>query len=148
MAQGEYVAAENLEIILGQSQFISQIWIYGNSFKSSLVAVVVPNAETLQAFATEKGIAGQFTDLLKNATIIKAIMDGITKKGKEGKLKPYEFPKRIVLFDKEFAAVDGVTPSMKLKRNTLQTLFQSEIDRMYKEIDDEEEAAKKKDASK
>jgi long-chain acyl-CoA synthetase len=143
LAQGEYVAAENLEILLGQSDYISQIWIYGNSLKAHLIAVCVLEPNAAKALAQQKGIQGELPDLCKNPEINKAVLEALTKKGKAVKIKPYEFPKRIHLCDKEFALLDAVTPSMKLKRNVLQQIFQQDIDRMYAEIDEEEKKSKK-----
>ena len=45
IAQGEYIAAEMIELVYGKSPAVGQIWIYGNSYKANILAVVVPNAE-------------------------------------------------------------------------------------------------------
>lgn len=43
LAQGEYVAAEKLEVIFGTaSPYIAQVFVHGDSLQSELVAVVVP----------------------------------------------------------------------------------------------------------
>lgn len=55
MAQGEYIAAEKIEMAYGKSPMVGQVWVYGNSFKSFVVAVVVPSADALAAVAVEKG---------------------------------------------------------------------------------------------
>lgn len=39
---GEYVAAEKIEAAYKKSRLVEQIWVYGNSLESTLVAVVVP----------------------------------------------------------------------------------------------------------
>lgn len=55
LSQGEYVAAEKVEGVYGKSGVVGQIFVYGNSFKSMIVAVVVPNAEAVHAYAVERG---------------------------------------------------------------------------------------------
>lgn len=57
LSQGEYIAPEKLENIYCQSIYISQIFVYGDSFKSSLVAIVVvdPN-EALKWAGGNEGI--------------------------------------------------------------------------------------------
>ena len=45
LAQGEYIAPEKLENVYGQSAFISQIYVHGDSLQSYLVAIVVPDQE-------------------------------------------------------------------------------------------------------
>ena len=42
LAQGEYIAVEKCESICSMSQFVAQIFIYGDSLQSYLVAIVVP----------------------------------------------------------------------------------------------------------
>lgn len=39
---GEYVAAEKIEAAYKKNSLVEQIWVYGNSLESTLVAVVVP----------------------------------------------------------------------------------------------------------
>jgi long-chain acyl-CoA synthetase len=52
LAQGEYVAAEKIELVYAKSPAVGQIWVYGNSYKSFILAVVVPNAEYVFKWAT------------------------------------------------------------------------------------------------
>ena len=40
--------------------FSPQIWVYGNSFESSLVAVVVPEEKKLLAWAAAQGLPEDF----------------------------------------------------------------------------------------
>lgn len=56
LSQGEYVSLETVENKYGQSPLISQVWVYGNSFKSMLVAVIVPNVVPLYEFAMANGL--------------------------------------------------------------------------------------------
>lgn len=53
--QGEYVAAEKLEGVYGSAEAVDQIWVYGSSERSSLVAVVVPDLGHLR-HAREAGL--------------------------------------------------------------------------------------------
>jgi long-chain acyl-CoA synthetase len=39
---GEYVAVEACESTLKKCPMVDQVWVYGNSFESCVVAVVVP----------------------------------------------------------------------------------------------------------
>lgn len=40
---GEYIAVEKVEAVFKKNSNVEQIWVYGNSYESVLVAVVVPN---------------------------------------------------------------------------------------------------------
>jgi len=43
---GEYIAAEKIEAAYKKNEMVEQIWVYGNSFESTLVAIVVPTGQT------------------------------------------------------------------------------------------------------
>merc|ERR1712174_188336 len=50
LSQGEYIAVKSIESTYKKNLFVEQIWVYGNSFESCLVAVVVPNDAKLKGF--------------------------------------------------------------------------------------------------
>ncbi len=43
-----------IESTLGRTEAVEQIWVYGSSYESVLVAVVVPKKPVLQAWAKEQ----------------------------------------------------------------------------------------------
>ena len=55
LSQGEYIAVEKVEQTYQKSPVVGQIWVYGNSFKSFLLAVIVPTAEPTAAWLHSKG---------------------------------------------------------------------------------------------
>jgi long-chain acyl-CoA synthetase len=55
LSQGEYVAVEKLENVYNKSPFVSQIFVYGDSFKSYLVSIIVPDPDCLKTWAKRKG---------------------------------------------------------------------------------------------
>ena len=62
LAQGEYIAAEKIELVYAKSPAVGQVWVYGNSFKSFILAVVVPNAEYIFKWATSQNIWPDVTE--------------------------------------------------------------------------------------
>jgi hypothetical protein len=54
VAAGEYVAVEFIESVLGKCDMVEQVWVYGSSYESVLVAVVVPNRKPLERWAQEQ----------------------------------------------------------------------------------------------
>lgn len=48
MFAGEYIAPERIEGNLKKANIVQQVYVHGNSFESSLVAVVVPHASELR----------------------------------------------------------------------------------------------------
>ncbi|KAF4356822.1 hypothetical protein G4B88_030119 [Cannabis sativa] len=109
LSQGEYVAVENIEGIYLQCPLIASIWVYGNSFESFLVAVVVPERLALENWATTRKLTDDFKSLCEN-------------------------PKAIYLepnpFDMER---DLITPTFKLKRPQLLKHYKDCIDKLYNE---------------
>ena len=55
LSQGEYIAPEKIEQIMQLSQLIAQCFLYGDSFKNSCVAVVIPEEEWVMKWAQGKG---------------------------------------------------------------------------------------------
>lgn len=65
---------------------MSQIWVYGNSYESFLVAVVNPSVEALEHWAEANGIAGDFNSLCENPKAKAYILGELNKIGKEKKV--------------------------------------------------------------
>lgn len=55
LSQGEYIAPSKIEDVYIQSQYIIQIFVYGDSYKSCLVAIVVPNFALIQEVFKTRG---------------------------------------------------------------------------------------------
>lgn len=60
-----------------------QIWVYGNSFESYLVAVAVPNQQVLEDWAKSNGEEGDFTTLCKRPRAQEFILSELTAMGKK-----------------------------------------------------------------
>jgi len=132
LSQGEYVAAEKLENVYGQCGMLDMIWVYGDSYKSMLVAVAVPNEGKLVSWASEKGIKGSFTELCTSEAAKAHILSQLSSIGKENKLKGFEMVKAIHLSPEPFSVEnDLLTPTFKKRRPQLKKAFQSELDALY-----------------
>ena len=59
LSQGEYLAPEKLENAYIQSELVTQIMIYGDSFKNCAVGIVVPDEQALEAWAKAKGLEAE-----------------------------------------------------------------------------------------
>ncbi|KAL1806035.1 hypothetical protein DCAR_0831783 [Daucus carota subsp. sativus] len=133
LAQGEYVAVENLENIYGLVAAIDSIWVYGNSFESFLVAVVNPNIQAIEHWCKENGVSGDFDSQCQNDKVKEYILKELSKIGKEKKLKGFEFIRAVHLdplpFDMDR---DLITPTYKKKRPQMLKYYQNIIDNMYK----------------
>ncbi|KAG2439883.1 hypothetical protein HYH02_010513 [Chlamydomonas schloesseri] len=136
LSQGEYVAVEALESTYKKATVVEQVWVYGNSFESCLVAVVVPAKDVVAAWAKEQGITGEFEKgLLDDPRVNAHVLAELTRVAKEDKLKGYEIVKAVVLDPVQFSVEeDLMTPSFKLRRPQLQAKYQAKLDGMYAAI--------------
>ncbi|XP_070316173.1 long-chain-fatty-acid--CoA ligase 1 isoform X4 [Odocoileus virginianus] len=135
LAQGEYIAPEKIENIYQRSEPVSQVFVHGESLQAFLIAIVVPDVETLGAWAKKRGIVGSFEELCRNKDVKKAILEDLVRLGKESGLKPFEQVKGICLHPELFSIDNGLlTPTMKAKRPELRNYFRSQIDELYSTI--------------
>ncbi|KAK1376630.1 Long-chain-fatty-acid--CoA ligase [Heracleum sosnowskyi] len=133
LSQGEYVSVENLENIYSLVSGIDAICIYGNSYESFLVAIANPNKESLELWARENGVAGDFKTICNNPQAIVYILGELTKIAKENKLKGFEIIKAVHLDPVPFDMERGLlTPTFKKKRAQFLKYYQNVIDDMYK----------------
>ncbi|KAH7620805.1 putative Long chain acyl-CoA synthetase 4 [Nannochloris sp. 'desiccata'] len=131
LSQGEYIAVEKVEGIYSREAAVEQIFVYGNSFESSLVAVVVPNVEAIRSWSSA-GAGATAAQLCADPAVKAKMLETMTATAKEGKLKGFE-QVRAVYLEPELFAVENelLTPTFKLKRPQLQKKYQAEIDAMY-----------------
>ncbi|CAM6096502.1 unnamed protein product [Calypogeia fissa] len=132
LSQGEYVAVENLENIYGQCNVVEMIWVYGNSFESFLVAIVVPKASVLEQWAQSNGVEGSFSELVKNPKCKEYVLKELSATAKSSKLKGFEVVKGVYLEAEPFDLErDLLTPTYKKKRPQLLKYYQRHIDELY-----------------
>ncbi|PWA89832.1 long chain acyl-CoA synthetase 6, peroxisomal [Artemisia annua] len=136
LAQGEYVAAEKIENVYVNSKFVAQCFVYGDSLKSSLVAVVSLDQDVFKAWAAAEGI--EYKDLLQlcnDPRAKAAVLADMTQIAKKAQLRGFECVKAVTLVVEPFTMENGLlTPTFKLKRPQAKAYFSKEIDAMYKEI--------------
>lgn len=155
-AFGEYIAVERVESAYGKAAAASQIWVYGNSFKSFVVAVVVPDAVWAKNTLSSKGLwpddgadepqptTQEFSEKFMQVCgenmeeLKKAVLKNM--KEQEGELKRFERVKDIILelclddLLQGFNVDNGtLTPSFKLKRPALLRKYVDDLKILYAE---------------
>jgi len=139
LAQGEYVAAEKIEMVLAKSPYIGQIFVYGNSFFTQLVAIIVPDFESLVPYAKSQGWPTDDKVALAALPEVKTLLMAEVKKfSAEAKLKSFEVPKDLAVEGTVNELAQGfsiendcLTPTFKLKRPQLLKKYQELINAMY-----------------
>jgi len=76
-----------VEAVYKKSSLVEQIWVYGNSFESILVAVVVPNEDTLKTWAAQNGMEGAFAAICRDRRTHDYLSSELAQTAKAGKLK-------------------------------------------------------------
>jgi len=134
LAQGEYVAAEYLETVYLRSPYVMQIFVYGDSFKNFLVAIAVPDPETVLPWAKGQGIKGDITEVCKDKRTKDLVFNSLAKVAQDAKLKGFERIKNIALEPQAWSIENGfLTPTMKVKRNELQKHYKDVVIQLYAE---------------
>lgn len=140
LSQGEYVAPEKVEAALSRKNLIAQAFVEGNSLKSFLVAIIVPDPETIRPLAQSLGLdTASIGEVCNDARVKKAILEEIESLGSKGskELKGFEIPKVIHLEPELFSVESGIlTPTFKLKRNEARKKYATIIDTLYNSIED------------
>ncbi|KAJ8751983.1 hypothetical protein K2173_000729 [Erythroxylum novogranatense] len=134
LAQGEYVAPEKVENVYTKSRFVSQCFIYGDSFNSSLVAIVAVDPDVLrdQGEWLSYNSLGQLCHDARARAAVLADMDVI---GREAQLRGFEFAKAVTLVPESFTVENGLlTPTFKIKRPQAKAYFADAISTMYTEL--------------
>ncbi|WRX10345.1 AMP-dependent synthetase/ligase domain - like 4 [Theobroma cacao] len=135
LSQGEYVALEYLENVYGTTPIVDDVWVYGNSFKSMLVAVVVLHEDNAKKWANLNGHTGSLSELCSVNQLQSYVLSELKSTAEKNKMRGFEFIKGVILepypFDMER---DLVTATLKKKRNNLLKYYQAEIDALYQKL--------------
>eukprot|EP00249_Psilotum_nudum_P036460 c7416_g1_i1 orf=253-2238(+) len=135
LSQGEYVAVESIENVYNQSPLVESIWVYGNSFESSLVAVIVPNKTDVEKWARDNGLEGDFTSLCNSSKVKGYVLGELDTIAKMKKLMRFEFIRAIYLDPQPFDMErDLLTPTYKKKRAQLFNYYKKIIETLYEEL--------------
>jgi long-chain acyl-CoA synthetase len=138
LAQGEYVAPERIENIYLRSKYVAQSFVHGESLKTCLIAIIVPDQEVLPSEASKAFGIGKLSmdELCKRDDVKKMIMDDLLAVGKAAGLYSFEQVKDIYLSSEMFSVEnDLLTPTLKSKRPKLKEYFKPQISAMYEKLD-------------
>ena len=123
LSQGEFVAVSRLEPLFGNSPLVRQIYVYGNSARAYLLAVVVPTEDALNR-------SGGDIESLKQA-----ISESLQDIAKEAGLQSYEIPRDFLIETTPFALENGLlTGIRKLARPKLKVHYGDRLEQLYTEL--------------
>ncbi|MGW8988408.1 carboxylic acid reductase [Streptomyces zhihengii] len=123
LSQGEFVATSRLEAVFAVSPLVRQMFVYGNSERSYLLAVVVPTADALAQYGGDTAVlkellAGSFQEIAKEAG-----------------LNSYEIPRDVLIETEPFSQGNGLlSDHRKLLRPQLLEKYRRVLEDTYTAI--------------
>ena len=138
LAQGEYVAPEKIENILVRSKYVAQSFVYGDSYQSYLVAIIVPDEEVVKEWYHKNDTKNKQSISLhtscEDLNLRSVIFQDILQCSKDGMLNGFETVRSIYLSSEPFTIENElVTPTFKLKRKEAREKYNSIIEQLYKD---------------
>jgi fatty acid CoA ligase FadD9 len=118
LAQGEFVAVSRLEALYSTSPLIHQIYIYGNSERSFLLAVIVP---------TESGVGTSM------------IAESLRTIARDHQLNGYEIPRDFLIETQPFSLANGLLSGVgKFLRPKLKARYGERLEQLYAAMADDQ----------
>jgi long-chain acyl-CoA synthetase len=131
LSNGKYVAPQQIESLLKQSEFVSQVVVVGTGRKQP-AALIVPDWEAVRQALSAAGVKAPANrlDLATFAPAIKLVQSDVSLLTRD--MADYERIRRIALLPEEFT-IDGgeLTPTLKVKRRVIDQKFGDLIDELY-----------------
>jgi fatty acid CoA ligase FadD9 len=125
LSQGEFVTVSKLEAVFAASPLVRQIYVYGNSARSYLLAVIVP---TEDALARVDGDAERFRPL---------IAASLQTAAKTAGLQRYEIPRDFLIETTPFTLENGLlTGVRKLARPRLKDFYGELLEQHYIDLEE------------
>ncbi|CAN5705237.1 thioester reductase domain-containing protein [soil metagenome] len=123
LAQGEFVTVSKLEAVFDSAALVRQIYLYGNSARSYLLAVVVP---------TEDALAQHDLGALRGL-----ISESLQRAARSADLQSYEVPRDFIIETAPFTLENGfLTGIRKLARPNLKSHYGPRLEELYVELAD------------
>lgn len=132
LSNGKYIAPQQLESLLKQSEYVNQVIVLGSSRKYP-AALIVPDWEDLKGALREAGenVSGSHADISRMPAAIKLVQKDVT--AITAHLTDYERVRRIALLPEEFSIEKGeMTPTLKVKRAVIEDKYGELIDELYR----------------
>ena len=128
-AGGDNISPSRVEEKLNIEPEISQSMVYGD-FKNYLVAIIVPDKEQALLWAKNNNKENSLSTLVKDEDYNKTIKEIISKVNNN--LSVIEQVRKFILIDHEFTIEnDMMTPTMKVKRYKVKSVFGDQLENLY-----------------
>ncbi|HSS26186.1 MAG TPA: carboxylic acid reductase, partial [Mycobacterium sp.] len=120
---GEFVAVAYLDSVFAGAALVRQVFVYGNSERPYLLAVVVPTADALERFADDA------------AGLKAALSESLRQTAKTAELQSYEQPVDFMIETEPFSADNGLLSGVgKLLRPKLKEHYGERLEQLYADL--------------
>ena len=129
LSQGEFVAVGPLGTIFeAGSAVLKQVYLYGNSLRSYLLAVIVPDAKAVETLLGETPSEDDVNALIR---------DELRRVGAAENLKSFEVPRDFILEHEPFSQENGLLSSVRKRlRPALKRKYGARLEAMYQSAED------------
>ena len=132
-AGGKNIAPQPIEGLVKTSKFVSNAVMLGDRRRFPIM-LVVPNLQTLTAWAAGQGIQTSDTAALLATPEVQSKMDREVRTTLRD-LAGFEVPKKLLLLSRDFTVEAGeLTPTLKIKRRVVEQHYRAEIEALYMEV--------------
>ena len=115
---------------------VENICVYGDPYRSFIVALVVPSKTHLEIMAHDIGKTIPYDMLFNDKDVHELTLKELTAHGLRNRLQKFELPQAVTLVREQWTPESGlITASFKMKRKKIQTFYQMYIDKMYEQED-------------
>ncbi len=130
-AGGKNIAPQPIENRAKSSRWVTNAVMLGDRRRFPLL-IVVPNRETVRAWAEARGLpSGDLPALLNRPETVEAIEREVMETLKD--LAHFELPKRLMILPEDFSIESGeLTPTLKVKRRVVERNHQQRIEELYR----------------
>lgn len=123
LAQGEFVAVAHLEAVFAGAALVRQVFVYGNSERPYLLAVIVPTVDALQKFAGD------------DAGLKAALSESLRETARTAELQSYELPVDFLLESEPFSTDNGLLSGVgKVLRPKLKEHYGERLEQLYADL--------------
>ena len=127
--KGDNIAPQKLEGMLTLQPEIAQAMVSGDK-RPHMVALIVPDAEWMKHWAKDHGKDADLAALATDAEFLKAIKAAVDRTNTE--LSVIEKIRKFIIADAPFSVDNGqMTPTMKIRRNPIRSVYQQRLDALY-----------------
>ena len=130
LENGKYVVPSPLEEQLKLNPFITNVMIYGDN-KPFNVALIVPDRDSLEKWASSNGVSGKYEELLKSDKVREKMSKEL--ESASAQFRAFDKVKKFALIGDDFTTQNEMlTPSLKLKRRKVIEKYGDAIEALYK----------------